>query len=856
MIVFTTKIRTIFALLFVLFYMNNYAQILKSVSPLKVLNDKGSDIILLFENYELTKHPKPEIKFIALANSYDYFEDLNPVILNDSMLKVRYNPNGNNYFKITNETKLDINVILVDERGNAIKIIHPYKLSLNYGPSNELKVDSGNNIFQINKNNYPINLVARVTSNYFKTHFTHPSTKVFIKSQFTKATIKVDSFKAENDSIMRIYFVLDSKIETSYYYSNSSNFEYLYYVCIENDIDIRISSSSYTFNFGKPIVTYSSKETYTSLIRGDTGNIYTYFFTKKLNQTLPKPYQFTFDAYINDEISPLIKTRIISINADTQFIYIGQRKDTVIKYSVMCTLGIGIKALSGVYSLKLYNDSIGDIWLNNLFEIPKEENGNNIECNNIYTFPGFKESVYFKCQNKFVFKDSVSFVFYKNNEITNDLQIDSKIYDTLTTYKRIYFRSKSLINGIYDLKIVTKNLGEYYFPQLVIVSDLFPDLLNFQEFIFAKGETKEQVSIYVGYGFYQNYHDTIKNFKFFKNGLLTNKITYSSLNLGNKISVSNDAETGWYDVQFDTILNGSSIIQKNFIYVTGNYSITDFSPKEIVIQGKNETSFKVHFSKTNFTKASVIFFVIDNQLRTGKFNVINDTTVIFTLNEMYDIGKEYATFYAYNNIDGYMLDTIPIRIYETPIILSLSPNWGAVGADVDIMVKSYLSNYTELGSIYNKTESFSRNNNYDDANDIGFRERATIIDDNTLLVKIWISPKAKGTYDLNILEHRYMMFSYKKSLCFTVVPTGINENTIYKSIDIFPNPTENKLNINYDEVTDKISNIEIMDTKGAIVYQSLFKNELNLEEILKSKGLYLLILKGEKGVQVNKIYYK
>lgn len=100
------------------------------------------------------------------------------------------------------------------------------------------------------------------------------------------------------------------------------------------------------------------------------------------------------------------------------------------------------------------------------------------------------------------------------------------------------------------------------------------------------------------------------------------------------------------------------------------------------------------------------------------------------------------------------------------------------------------------------------------------------------------------------------MFTYNKPLCFTVVPTGINENTIYKSIDIYPNPSEGKLHIDCEEVTDKISTMEIMDTKGAIVYQSNFKHELNLEEILTNKGLYLLILKGEKGVQVNKIFYK
>lgn len=834
--------------------MNNYAQVLKSVSPLKVLNDKESDIILLFENYELTKHLKPEILFSPLAYSHLGFQDKNPIILNDSMLKVKYDPNGySNYgFKITNEKELAINIKLMDERGNAIKIIHPFKLKIIYEDFYSLKVDSGNIPSPINKNLYPLNMVARVTNYGNRTHFTHPSTKVFIKSAQSKATIKVDSFKVENDSLMRIFFKLDNSIETIN--RNFGDINYVYDVSIENDLDFRGSSNG-SFNFGKPIVTCSTSEKYFPQNKGDTGNIYTFYFQKKLNQTLAKPYQFTLNAYVNDTLATLIKTKIFSIRADTLFTYPG-KKDTFIYYTVVCKLDIDNKAIGGVYSLKFYNDSIGEIWLNNLFEIPKDIDENEIKCNYIYTFPGLKEFIYFDCINQYIFKDSVDFVFYKNNIVTNDIEIYGKTFDTLSNYKVIKVKTNPSSNGIYDLKVITKNHGNYYFPQTVIVSDLHPYLLQMNEYIFDKGETRDSIGIGVGFGlFYRNYIGSIKNIKFYKNGLLSNKITFTPSTYGSIVSVSNDAETGWYDVQFDTILVGNPILQKNLLFVTGNYKITDVNPKEIVLQGKRENNFTVHFSNSHFTKASVIFFKFEFQEQTQDYTVLNDTTVVFKFTQNREITKAFCNFTVYNNIDGFVIDSIPIRVYETPIILSLSPNWGAVGADVDIVVKCYLSNYTEIGSIHSKAESFSRN--YLDADDIGFRQRAAIIDDTTLLVKIWISPKAKGTYDLYISEDRYTgTFMYKKPLCFTVVPTGINENTIYKSIDIFPNPTENKLNINCDEVTDKISTIEIMDTKGAIIYQSNFKHELNLEEILTNKGLYLLILKGENGVQVNKIFYK
>lgn len=859
MIVFTTKIRTLYIIIFVLFYTNNYAQVLKSVAPLMVLNDKESDLILKFENYQLTKHIKPQIFFSANPNTTDQIEGKNPIILNDSMLKVRFNPNGTYYYKLTNEQELNIYVTLMDERGNAIKIIHPFKLKVIYDSFYSLKVDSGNIPSPINKNLYPLNMVARVINYRYSTHFTHPSTKVFIKSAQSKATIKVDSFKVENDSLMRIFFKLDNSIETTNL--NSGNINYVYDVSIENDVDFRGSSYG-AFNFEKSIVTCSTSETYTSIYKGDTGNIYTFYFQKKLNQTLPKPYQFTFNSYVNDTLATLIKTKIFSIRADTQITYIVKKdsliKDTLIKYTVVCKFDIDKKALGGIYSLKFYNDSLGDIWLNNLFEIPKDIDENEIKCYYIYTFPSFKESIYFDCINKYIFKDSVDFVFYKNNSVTNDIQIESKSFDTLSNYKILNVRSTPTSVGIYDLKVITKNHGDYYFPNTIIVSDLY-HFLQMNEYVFAKGETKDSIGIGFHNNFYQKYKGSIKNFKFYKNGLLTNKITLTPSTYGSIVSVSNEAETGWYDVQFDTILVGNPILQKNLLYVTGNYSITDVNPKEMVLQGKRENNFTVHFSNSHFTKATVIYFKFDNQLQTQDYKVIDDTTVVFKLTPLLDgIIKSYCTFSVYNNIDGFVIDTIPIRIYETPIILSLSPNWGARDASVDIVVKSYLSNYTELGSIHGKAESFSRNNYNEDANDINFRQRADIIDDTTLLVKIWISPKAKGTYDFYIQE--YNRFSgtvtYKKSMCFTVVPTGINENTMYKSIDIYPNPSEGKLHIDCEEVTDKILTIEIMDRKGAIVYQSNFKHELNLEEILTNKGLYLLILKGEKGVQVNKIFYK
>ncbi len=262
----------------VMFYLNNFAQVLKSVSPLKVFNDKELDIIFQIENYPLTKRPKPEILFSPLTYAHLGFQDKNPIILNDSMLKVKYDPNGysNFGFKITNEQELAINIKLMDERGNTVKIIHPFKLSVIYDNAIQgLLVDSGYFFLPFDTDLYPMNIVAKVTNDHFKTHFTHPSTKVFIKSLYSKATIKVDSFKAENDSVMRIYFTLLKSIEIL-----PTNFNYYYYVSIENEIDGKIISDNSFYVKLYPI-NYSTTETYTSVNRGDTGNIYTFYFQKK-----------------------------------------------------------------------------------------------------------------------------------------------------------------------------------------------------------------------------------------------------------------------------------------------------------------------------------------------------------------------------------------------------------------------------------------------------------------------------------------------------------------------------------------------------------------------------------------------
>jgi len=81
---------------------------------------------------------------------------------------------------------------------------------------------------------------------------------------------------------------------------------------------------------------------------------------------------------------------------------------------------------------------------------------------------------------------------------------------------------------------------------------------------------------------------------------------------------------------------------------------------------------------------------------------------------------------------------------------------------------------------------------------------------------------------------------------------GINEKDLAKSINVFPNPSNGKVNVN--SALSKVENISVYNVLGALVKEekeTTFNNEVDLSTL--TNGIYIIKVKTEAGVITKKI---
>jgi hypothetical protein len=81
--------------------------------------------------------------------------------------------------------------------------------------------------------------------------------------------------------------------------------------------------------------------------------------------------------------------------------------------------------------------------------------------------------------------------------------------------------------------------------------------------------------------------------------------------------------------------------------------------------------------------------------------------------------------------------------------------------------------------------------------------------------------------------------------------TGISDRKISNFISVYPNPAKDKLNITTDKIYEN-ARIELLNSKGVKVYDSIFNNKKTFLLDLKSfvSGIYILRFRtGNRSVQ-------
>lgn len=113
------------------------------------------------------------------------------------------------------------------------------------------------------------------------------------------------------------------------------------------------------------------------------------------------------------------------------------------------------------------------------------------------------------------------------------------------------------------------------------------------------------------------------------------------------------------------------------------------------------------------------------------------------------------------------------------------------------------------------------------------------------------SPSESGMYTLvvsdnNGCEGRTSPQNYTQS-------SVAIENSIQSSFNIYPNPMTTKLVVELEGNNNEELNLKIIDSKGSVVYETIFKNETIIERGNFSNGVYSLIITGRSTQIIEKI---
>jgi len=113
------------------------------------------------------------------------------------------------------------------------------------------------------------------------------------------------------------------------------------------------------------------------------------------------------------------------------------------------------------------------------------------------------------------------------------------------------------------------------------------------------------------------------------------------------------------------------------------------------------------------------------------------------------------------------------------------------------------------------------------------------------------SPSESGMYTLQVTDDgdcqgRSVAQNYNQS-------TVAIENSIESSFNIFPNPMTTKLVIELNGNSNEEFNLKLIDSKGSLVYETIFKNETIIERGNFSNGVYSLIITGRSTQIIEKI---
>ncbi len=125
------------------------------------------------------------------------------------------------------------------------------------------------------------------------------------------------------------------------------------------------------------------------------------------------------------------------------------------------------------------------------------------------------------------------------------------------------------------------------------------------------------------------------------------------------------------------------------------------------------------------------------------------------------------------------------------------------------------------------------------------------LDNNNTFIMDNLSPNTTYNWHIRQINEEGVYSDWSPTWSFTAKKaTSVNENSISKNLEIFPNPSNGYFSINFNSVTNEKMDLIVADLLGNIIYKQVLndiqigENQINIDLFNLAKGVYFVKING------------
>ena len=322
--------------------------------------------------------------------------------------------------------------------------------------------------------------------------------------------------------------------------------------------------------------------------------------------------------------------------------------------------------------------------------------------------------------------------------------------------------------------------------------------------------------------------------------------------------ITSGSPTGLYNLRVKSAWDGSIFLYDAFMVFPDPDppSLTEIVPDNATIP--ETLTVTISGNGTHFTQATgttVKFKQGSSTIYPNTVVEVNDTELLaqFTFDDFDNPG--YYDVNTYNALDGDLYLYNAFYLYPNPNppqLISIEPDSAQPGDNLEVSISGQNTSFTQgtgttvwLNMGYNYIYPYS----------------TTVINDELVNASFLINSIATlGSYDVN--THNWANGNLVLEDAFEIIDTttSIQYNELFKTLKIYPNPTNGKIIISFELDNSDYVSLQLCDFYGNTLYEERFdKNKIKHEELVIPSlvsGVYYLKFSSNSSVVTKKVIVK